>query len=184
MHLNLLSLQTTYGIKRICACEIVEERSNKTVFRIVRSSKDGGFKSVDFEAPTSEASTACAHICIAQCHAIPPPLPRVPSPATSSSSSSPPFLFLLLDCMHLSSHTTWLGIVTVLYTHSPCRGDCPEIGSNSGRTQHSSQGRIQIKERIKEQLNQSQSQIHDTLYVVLLFVWQQCSFIRSVSCGG
>ena len=25
VHLNLLSLQTTYGIKRICACEIVEE---------------------------------------------------------------------------------------------------------------------------------------------------------------
>jgi hypothetical protein len=48
---------TTYSIKRICACEVLEERSGqKTVFRIVRSSKDGGFKNIDFEAPTSEAS--------------------------------------------------------------------------------------------------------------------------------
>lgn len=47
---------TTYGIKRICACEVLEERSNqRTVFRIVRSSKDGGFKNIDFEAPTAEA---------------------------------------------------------------------------------------------------------------------------------
>jgi hypothetical protein len=47
---------TTYSIKRICACEVLEERSGqKTVFRIVRSSKDGGFKNIDFEAPTSEA---------------------------------------------------------------------------------------------------------------------------------
>jgi hypothetical protein len=47
---------TTYSIKRICACEVLEERSNqRAVFRIVRSSKDGGFKNIDFEAPTAEA---------------------------------------------------------------------------------------------------------------------------------
>lgn len=44
-------------MKKICACEVVEERSNqRTVFRIVRSSKDGSFKNIDFEAPTAEAS--------------------------------------------------------------------------------------------------------------------------------
>ena len=54
---SFFCMQTTYSIKRICACEVLEERSGqKTVFRIVRSSKDGGFKNIDFEAPTSEAS--------------------------------------------------------------------------------------------------------------------------------
>lgn len=55
--------QTTYSIKRICACEVLEERSNqRTVFRIVRSSKDGGFKNIDFEAPNSEASKFNTHM--------------------------------------------------------------------------------------------------------------------------
>ena len=57
-----VSSQTSYGIKRICACEILEERSNqKTVFRIVRSSKERGFKNIDFEAPTAEASMTHTH---------------------------------------------------------------------------------------------------------------------------
>ena len=35
----------------------MEERSGqRTVFRIVRSSKDGGYKNIDFEAPSGEAS--------------------------------------------------------------------------------------------------------------------------------
>ena len=48
--------QTTYDIKKICACELIDEKaSQRTVFRIVRIGKDS-YKNLDFEAPNVIAS--------------------------------------------------------------------------------------------------------------------------------
>lgn len=41
--------QMSYEIDRICACEYLEEKGGRCVVRIVRTSKDGGFKEMDFE---------------------------------------------------------------------------------------------------------------------------------------
>ena len=44
-----MSVQMSYEIDRICACEHLEEKGGRFVVRIVRTSKDGGFKEMDFE---------------------------------------------------------------------------------------------------------------------------------------
>ena len=48
----------TYEVKKICACEITDEKNpNRTVFRITRLSKEDVYKNLDFEAPVAIAST-------------------------------------------------------------------------------------------------------------------------------
>lgn len=44
-----MPVQMSYEIDRICACEYLEEKGGRCVVRIVRTSKDGGFKEMDFE---------------------------------------------------------------------------------------------------------------------------------------
>lgn len=44
-----MHVQMSYEIDRICACEFLEERGGRSVVRIVRTSKDGGFREMDFE---------------------------------------------------------------------------------------------------------------------------------------
>lgn len=62
-----LALQTTYEIKKICACEVMEEKSSqKATFRIVRIGKDGNYKNLDFETSSVIASASvlilnCSH---------------------------------------------------------------------------------------------------------------------------
>ena len=48
--------QSTYEMKKICACETIEDKGGKTIFRIVRQGKDGNYKNHDFEALTPIAS--------------------------------------------------------------------------------------------------------------------------------
>ena len=48
----------TYEVKKICACEIVDDKNPaKTLFRITRQAKDANYKSLDFECPLPVAST-------------------------------------------------------------------------------------------------------------------------------
>jgi len=44
-------------VKKICCCEVIDDKNpSKNVFRIVRQSKDGGYKNMDFEAPSAITS--------------------------------------------------------------------------------------------------------------------------------
>ena len=58
--LCVFPLQTSYDIKNICGCEVIDEKvPARTVFRIVRLSKDGSYKNMDFESGPSTASECC-----------------------------------------------------------------------------------------------------------------------------
>lgn len=51
-------LQIAYEVKKICACEIIDDKNpSRTLFRIVRLAKDGNYKNVDFEASHAMTST-------------------------------------------------------------------------------------------------------------------------------
>lgn len=43
-------------MKKICACQEVDDKGSKMVFRIVRQGKDGNYKNHDFEATAPVAS--------------------------------------------------------------------------------------------------------------------------------
>ena len=54
---SLFHFQMTYEVKKVCACELLDERNaSRRVFRIIRLAKDGSYKNVDFEAPQATAS--------------------------------------------------------------------------------------------------------------------------------
>ena len=57
---DVFPLQTSYDIKNICGCEVIDEKvPARTVFRIVRLSKDGSYKNMDVESGASTASECC-----------------------------------------------------------------------------------------------------------------------------
>ena len=44
-------------MKKICGCDIIDDKNPaKNVFRVIRLSKDGGYKNMDFEAPVAITS--------------------------------------------------------------------------------------------------------------------------------
>ena len=50
-------MKVTYEMKKICCCDVMDDKSpSKNVFRIVRQSKDGSYKNMDFEAPSAITS--------------------------------------------------------------------------------------------------------------------------------
>ncbi|KAL5516132.1 hypothetical protein EMCRGX_G001403 [Ephydatia muelleri] len=51
---------STYEMKKICACQVVEDKGSKMVFRIIRQGKDGNYKNHDFEA-TSPVAKEIVH---------------------------------------------------------------------------------------------------------------------------
>ena len=54
-------IQSVYEIEKICACEVIDDKNpQRTVFRVVRISKDSNYKNVDFEAQVSTASKCIA----------------------------------------------------------------------------------------------------------------------------
>ena len=64
-----LRVQMSYEIDRICACEYLEEKGGRCVVRIVRTSKDGGFKEMDFEVEDVRRASgfiggAMQHLCV------------------------------------------------------------------------------------------------------------------------
>ena len=70
IHVNtflLLFLQSTYEMKKICACQVVEDKGSKMVFRIIRQGKDGNYKNHDFEATSPVASECAPLYCTCTC---------------------------------------------------------------------------------------------------------------------
>ncbi len=60
MALSDLCPKVTYEVKKICCCEVIDDKNpSKNIFRIVRQSKDGSFKNLDFEAPSAITSMHC-----------------------------------------------------------------------------------------------------------------------------
>ena len=47
----------SYEISKICTCEIIDEKNpQRVVFRVIRISKDGSYKNMDFETNLMTAS--------------------------------------------------------------------------------------------------------------------------------
>ena len=47
----------SYEISKICTCEIIDEKNpQRTVFRVIRVSKDGNYKNMDFETTLMTSS--------------------------------------------------------------------------------------------------------------------------------